>query len=556
MRFPPCGCFGIMDHIRSKLPRTLAWLALLCAWPALGQLPTSVDISVVASGTPGKLDMRVRPNGAAFNGMVDISWTVRWNAISPAHIGTVVQACTGAGPIGQGPLQTSGGNAYTTLSWLTFNPLSSYGCSWPADLWTTIATVTVDGNVGCTLFAIANDAYTAAHNGDFYCALNGIARTGTIVAPGASLCAPDCNGTLNGPAVPGAACNDGSPCTANDVWTTNCVCTGTFQDADGDGACDANDGCPNDPQKIAPGTCGCGTSDVDTDGDGTADCIDPCPAGPNPGTSCDDNNPDTYNDVITGACTCAGSPGCRLNGKVFLEGPYSTVSGRMEDHLRSQGSLPQQEPYTAMGYAFVGGGGETAGASVFSTSNPNRAKVDWIVVELRSAVDPTIVVTGRAALLCKDGTITDQLGDTPLRLQAPPGNYYVVVRHRNHLAVMTAAPITFALGSIALLDLTLAGTATYGTNARKTVGSVQVLWAGDSGFDGRISYTGPNNDRDPLLTTVGSTTPNNVVTNTYSTKDLNMDGTVRYTGTDNDRDLILLNVGSTTPNEARIQQVP
>jgi hypothetical protein len=61
--------------------------------------------------------------------------------------------------------------------------------------------------------------------------------------------------------------------------------------------------------------------------------------------------------------------------------------------------------------------------------------------------------------------------------------------------------------------------------------------------------------RDPVLTTVGSTTPNNTV-NGYSTRDVNMNGQVKYTGSANDRDPILLNVGSTTPNATRNGQVP
>ncbi|HMW96002.1 MAG TPA: hypothetical protein PL010_14475 [Flavobacteriales bacterium] len=83
-----------------------------------------------------------------------------------------------------------------------------------------------------------------------------------------------------------------------------------------------------------------------------------------------------------------------------------------------------------------------------------------------------------------------------------------------------------------------------------------MLWAGDATFNGQIEYTGSGNDRDPILTTVGSTTPNNTVTHTYSTRDVNMNGQVKYTGGSNNRDPMLLNVGSTTPNNTRVQQLP
>ncbi len=149
----------------------------------------------------------------------------------------------------------------------------------------------------------------------------------------------------------GSACSDGNPCTLNDTYQ-NCVCVSgtTSPDSDGDGTCDAIDGCPNDPLKTAPGLCGCGnvdhangtscsdgdpctlndtyqncvcvsgTTSPDSDGDGTCDAIDGCPTDPlkiaagicgcgfpEPGTACNDNNPNTTGDVIGANCLCAGS---------------------------------------------------------------------------------------------------------------------------------------------------------------------------------------------------------------------------------------------------------
>jgi hypothetical protein len=39
----------------------------------------------------------------------------------------------------------------------------------------------------------------------------------------------DCQGVAGGAAVPGASCNDGDPCTVNDIWTAGCQCAGTPQ---------------------------------------------------------------------------------------------------------------------------------------------------------------------------------------------------------------------------------------------------------------------------------------------------------------------------------------
>jgi len=56
----------------------------------------------------------------------------------------------------------------------------------------------------------------------------------------------------------------------------------------------------------------CGTSYsfdcYDDDSDGTCNGSDLCAGGPEPGTPCDDGNPDTENDVIEANCLCSGIP--------------------------------------------------------------------------------------------------------------------------------------------------------------------------------------------------------------------------------------------------------
>ena len=58
----------------------------------------------------------------------------------------------------------------------------------------------------------------------------------------------------------------------------------------------------------------------------------------------------------------------------------------MQDQLRIAGLLPTTEPYTAMGYDHVGGGGEQTSPAVLATTG-NNAIVDWVLLELRSAGD-------------------------------------------------------------------------------------------------------------------------------------------------------------------------
>jgi large repetitive protein len=128
------------------------------------------------------------------------------------------------------------------------------------------------------------------------------------------------------------------------------------------------------------------------------------------------------------------------------------------------------------------------------------------------------------------------------------------LRHRNHLGVMTASALALT-STTTVVDLRSAATGTYGTEARKTSGSAQILWAGNTVRDNALKYTGTGNDRDPILIRVGSTVPTNTVPG-YYLEDVNMDGLSKYTGSGNDRDPIIVNIGATTPTNTRAEQLP
>lgn len=64
----------------------------------------------------------------------------------------------------------------------------------------------------------------------------------------------------------GTSCDDGDPCTINDVYGPDCGCAGTFADSDGDGVCDGDDICPG------------GDDTIDTNNNGIPDDCD-CASG-------------------------------------------------------------------------------------------------------------------------------------------------------------------------------------------------------------------------------------------------------------------------------------
>ncbi|MBP6698516.1 MAG: delta-60 repeat domain-containing protein, partial [Flavobacteriales bacterium] len=241
--------------------------------------------------------------------------------------------------------------------------------------------------------------------------------------------------------------------------------------------------------------------------------------------------------------------------KMFLGGPFNSGTQQMSDALRIASLIPSTEPYTALGYTHTGGGGgETVAPSVVAVTGAN-AIVDWVVVELRKNPDPSVVVASRSALVQRDGDVVGTDGFSPVSFNLPAANYYVAVRHRNHLGAMRLTQVALGPNSTAV-DFTLSGTATYGTNARNTVNGTMVLWPGDANFNRIVKYAGSANDRDVVLQVVGGGTPTNVVSNIYSGADINLDGSVKYAGSSNDRDIILQTIGGTVPTATRTQQLP
>jgi hypothetical protein len=129
--------------------------------------------------------------------------------------------------------------------------------------------------------------------------------------------------------------------------------------------------------------------------------------------------------------------GFRMAGSVFLEGPYAGF-GEMSTTLNTAAALPADHPYGVPPWNYAG--------SDSVISMPSDA-VDWVLIEIRSDTAAASSIDTLAALLLRDGTLASPAGSDSLEFpNLPPGEYYVVVRHRNHLPVMSAAAVDFSSG--------------------------------------------------------------------------------------------------------------
>lgn len=226
-----------------------------------------------------------------------------------------------------------------------------------------------------------------------------------------------------------------------------------------------------------------------------------------------------------------------LDVKLLLAGPYNPGNGLMNDGIRSRGNLPLSEPFTAAGYQHQGaqgGGEEVLDASVFADYGGNSV-VDWVVVELRDKRDVTNVLHTRAALLQRDGDVVDVDGTGLVGFfGVGADDYYVAIKHRNHLGVATANPITVSSSATTFpVDFTSGAQTVFGADIRQTGNATTlVLPAGDVNGDGIIRYadlfvppfTFIASDALAIFTALNGSDQ----VNGYSNQDVNMDGVVRY----------------------------
>ncbi|MBL7743163.1 MAG: fibronectin type III domain-containing protein, partial [Chitinophagaceae bacterium] len=235
--------------------------------------------------------------------------------------------------------------------------------------------------------------------------------------------------------------------------------------------------------------------------------------------------------------------------KAFLQGAYNATLSRHNDvtaqwvNVLNAGSFPSgalTQPYSSFGHT----GSESVSPGFFTVTGGSDDIVDWVLLELRSAPPPAAPVATRAAFIREDGMIVDldKVSSVSFRGVAN-GNYYVTIRHRNHLGIRTSALqlLDGALGSNpapGVYDFTTALNRAYkdvtiSTNEAMAVnGAVYLMWAGNANQDNYVRVTSSAipvipSDAATILTILGGT-PNGTGT-VYSAGDINMDGRTRVT---------------------------
>jgi len=150
-------------------------------------------------------------------------------------------------------------------------------------------------------------------------------------------------------------------------------------------------------------------------------------------------------------------------------------------------------------------------------SGSPTAAIDTVTIELRDQTDPSLVFSQRQGMIMGDGTVMNVDASSDFRIGGfSTDNHHVAIRHRNHLAVMTAvAPLISTTGSA--YDFTTASSQAYGVNPMTDLGGgIFGLWGGDGDQNGTTSAS----DFSSVWL------PQNGVPTGYHQGDYNLDGDV------------------------------
>lgn len=202
-----------------------------------------------------------------------------------------------------------------------------------------------------------------------------------------------------------------------------------------------------------------------------------------------------------------------VNLKALL---YGAVTGTdtMRTSLRSKSYFPLTQPFSGAPWNYTG--------PEAVTSVPADV-VDWVLIEIRT--NATTIINRRACFIMSNGLIKDLNGINPPKFNLPAQNYYVVIKHINHLSIMTSTAIALSANT-PLYDFTLTANSAYGTTPNQLLYSISGQYCmilGDVNRNGTARTTGAATVNDVTMI-------NNYIIggpkNEYSSYDTNRDGIV------------------------------
>jgi len=215
--------------------------------------------------------------------------------------------------------------------------------------------------------------------------------------------------------------------------------------------------------------------------------------------------PDPPNDVVTdwnATNTDESGQSIYTKVKLLLQGPFQPLTGDMRTVLQASSHVPLLSPYSE---------------DPQSVSALPDNVVDWVLLQIRNQSDGSAVAS-KSVFLRNDGYLINPDGTTAINMPDAAGDYFIVVQHRNHLAVMTSASQSLSSNVPSAYDFTTAQEQFFGYADGDAAALLNTdIWGaftGDADQNGTID----SNDNTHIL--------NQRHSEGYGTNDVNLDGHV------------------------------
>jgi len=177
-----------------------------------------------------------------------------------------------------------------------------------------------------------------------------------------------------------------------------------------------------------------------------------------------------------------------MDVKVFLEGPFAGTE--MTTELNEAGLIPLVQPYGSEPWYYPG--------SENVLSIPNADIVDWVLLEIRETTGdpitaiPDSIVDRKAAFLLNNGQVVGMDGESLATFNLiASDNYYLVLWHRNHLAIMSSVPLVESQG-VYTYDFTDQPSKAYAEGQKEIAPGIFGMISGDCDANGKIEVEDKN----------------------------------------------------------------
>ena len=120
---------------------------------------------------------------------------------------------------------------------------------------------------------------------------------------------------------------------------------------------------------------------------------------------------------------------------VMLEGLFNPETLSHANTLRTKNLVPQEQPFKLEPWFYEG-------TEVMEFENADIA--DWVLVVVRNAANPAVIVTQKALLVGLDGILLNGQHQSEIVFDGlASGEYYVSIHHKSHLAILSRNTVTF-----------------------------------------------------------------------------------------------------------------